>query len=112
MHYARNGMVRDDYERDYALSVAFMDKAVDLIARQTKLALAAHKVEIDIAKLERQQTIDAHKRHLARNARKTWDQPHASQFEPDKHLKPDERSSADVRLPAQQSPDAGGDALP
>jgi hypothetical protein len=112
MHYARKGMVQNDYGRDYTLAGEYIDKAADLIARQTKLALAAHKIEIEIAKLERQQTIDAHKRHRARNARKTWDQPHASHFEPDKHLAPGEGSAPDVRLPALQGPDADGDALP
>lgn len=114
MHYARKGMVRDDHERrgDYAIWPMHMDKAIDLIGRQTKLALAAHKIDIETAKLERQVAADALKRHLAQKSRKFWDQPHASQFEPDKHLKPGERSAADVRLPALPGADEDGDALP
>jgi hypothetical protein len=120
MHYARKGLVRDDYERDYAPTPVFLDKAVDLIARQTKLALAAHKIEWETAKLERQVSADAHKRHRARPARETWDQPHASHhaslpesyFEPGKHLKPGERSAADVPFPALQGADEDDEALP
>jgi hypothetical protein len=101
-----------------------MDKAVDLIGRQTKLALAAHKIGIETAKLERQVSAGALNRHLAQKSKNSWDQPHlsrhspegatpdASRFEPDKHLKPGERSAADVRLPALQGPDEDGDALP
>ena len=112
MHYARKAMVRSDYDREYAMSGDYVDKTVDLIARQTRLALAAHKIDIETAKLERQVSADALKRHLAQKSRKFWDQPHASHFEPDKHLQPGQGSGADVRLPALQGADEDGDVLP
>jgi hypothetical protein len=118
MHYARKGMLRDDYDHrgDYALSPAHMDKAVDLIGRQTKLALAANKIEMEIAKLDRQVMADGHKRRLAEKSRKFWDQPHASHSEPDKHrssvAQTLEGPGADVRVPALQGPDEDGRALP
>lgn len=111
MHYARKAMVRSDYDREYAMSGDFVDKTVDLIARQTRLALAAHKIEIETAKLERQVSADALKRQIAQKSRKFWDQPHASHFEPDKHRQPVEGPEADVRLPALQGPDEDGDGV-
>jgi hypothetical protein len=112
MHFVRKGLANNHYEKDYEIAENYMNKAIDLIGRQTKLALATHKIDLELAKLERQQTLDRHKRHLAQNARKFWDQPHASHFEPDKHIKPGERSAADVSLATLQSPDEDGDALP
>jgi hypothetical protein len=114
MHHARKGMIQKDYDHrgDYAIDAGLMNRAVDLIGRQTKLALAAHKIEHETAKLERQVFADGHKRRLAEKSRKFWDQPHASHFEPDKHRQPMEESGPDVRLPTLQSADADGDALP
>lgn len=118
MHHARKAMVQNDYDHrgDYTIGVDHMNRTVDLIGRQTKLALAAHKIEMEIAKLDRQVMADGHKRRLAEKSRKFWDQPHASHSEPDKHCSSMaqtlERPGADVRVPALQGPDEDGRAVP
>jgi hypothetical protein len=112
MHHAMRAMREGDYSRHYTIDCGHFDRATGLIEKQTKLALSAHKIDIEIAKLERQVSADALKRHIAQKSRKFWDQPHASHFEPDKHVAPGAQSAADVRLPALQGPNEEGDGLP
>lgn len=111
MHHSMRAMRESDYSRHYTIDRSHFEFATALIEKQTKLSLAAHKIDLETAKLERQVSADALKRHLAQKSRKFWDQPHASHSEPEKHLKPGERSAADVRLPALQGPDEDGDGV-
>jgi hypothetical protein len=116
MHFSRLAMRECDYSRAYVMDRDKFAFAAQLMAQQTRLALAAHKIDIEIARLDRQDFAEAARRRQAAAARKHWDQPHASQYdranEPSPHLRPGERSAADVFGPAVQGADADGEPLP
>jgi hypothetical protein len=117
MHFSRCAMREANYEYGYQMDRSSLEFAVTLINHQTKLALAAHKIETELAKSDRDDATFVRRRSRPQNSSKFWKQPHASQIErddndDDKHLYGPEGPYAHVRQSPLPGADEEGGSMP